>query len=255
MNCALYSAPQAVQSPDECDFYHSLDLPALGTVEGSWDFRGRFDEYTGYHSLANKSVLDVGTATGFFSFEAEKRGAKVVSLDLVDAKQHRRLPFPQNLRQTNPDQWYAERNDRVARVKKSYWLAHREYNSNNKVCYSDIYNIPDDLDAFDVVLVGQILVHLPDVVSAIESVARHCRSTFIVSEGMVDNDDRGFSNFLARYDKPEQDFAFWHHSTGLYIHLLGILGFKLLRKSFGRYTCNADRNEPGLITTLVFERR
>jgi hypothetical protein len=38
-------------------------------------------------------VLDVGTASGFLSFEAEKRGAEVVSFDSASPKMHAGVPF------------------------------------------------------------------------------------------------------------------------------------------------------------------
>jgi len=38
-----------------------MDLPELGTVNdfGSWDLRGRFDEYVGNVDLAGNTLLDV----------------------------------------------------------------------------------------------------------------------------------------------------------------------------------------------------
>jgi 2-polyprenyl-3-methyl-5-hydroxy-6-metoxy-1,4-benzoquinol methylase len=62
-----------------------MDLPSLGTVNhfGSWDLRGRFDEYTGFVPIAGKTLVDVGSASGFLSFEAEKRGAVVTSFDVA----------------------------------------------------------------------------------------------------------------------------------------------------------------------------
>ena len=73
-------------APDlnECVFYHSMDLPGLGTVEGQWDLRGRFDEYIGGIDVNGKTFLDVGAASGFLSFEAERRGASVISFDALD---------------------------------------------------------------------------------------------------------------------------------------------------------------------------
>lgn len=61
-----------------------MDLPGLGTVShpGSWDLRGRFDEYVGHTRLSGKTLIDVGTASGFLTFEAEKRGAIVTSFDV-----------------------------------------------------------------------------------------------------------------------------------------------------------------------------
>ena len=47
-----------------------MELPRFGVVHGQWDLLGKFEEYVGGVEVAGKSVLDVGTATGFLSFEA-----------------------------------------------------------------------------------------------------------------------------------------------------------------------------------------
>jgi 2-polyprenyl-3-methyl-5-hydroxy-6-metoxy-1,4-benzoquinol methylase len=61
-----------------------MDLPGFGSVIGQWDLRGRFDNYTGRVPLAGRTVVDVGTASGFLSFDAEKRGALVTGFDADD---------------------------------------------------------------------------------------------------------------------------------------------------------------------------
>src|SRR5213078_133228 len=75
---------QRLPTLDECWFYHVMDLPEVGIVNhpGSWDLRGRFDEYIGHTPVAGKTLLDVGTASGFLTFEAERRGATVTSFDV-----------------------------------------------------------------------------------------------------------------------------------------------------------------------------
>jgi 2-polyprenyl-3-methyl-5-hydroxy-6-metoxy-1,4-benzoquinol methylase len=92
----------------DCWFYHTMDLPDVGTVTGSWDLRGRFDEYVGHVPLAGKTFLDVGTASGFLSFEAEKRGADVVSFDAASADVID--SFPDSSRPTLPAELEAIKN-------------------------------------------------------------------------------------------------------------------------------------------------
>ena len=83
-----FATARIVNNLEDCFFYHTMDLPGLGVVPGQWDLRGRFEEYTGGVEFEGKSVLDVGTATGFLSFEAEHKGAaRVVSFDMSDARQ------------------------------------------------------------------------------------------------------------------------------------------------------------------------
>jgi 2-polyprenyl-3-methyl-5-hydroxy-6-metoxy-1,4-benzoquinol methylase len=68
-----------IPSITDCRFYHAMDLPQIGFVQGGWDLRGRFDDYIGGVRLKDRSVLDVGAASGFLSFEAEQRGARSVT--------------------------------------------------------------------------------------------------------------------------------------------------------------------------------
>jgi hypothetical protein len=69
----------SIPAIEDCKFYHAMDLPQIGFVQGAWDLRGRFDDYIGGVGLKDRSVLDVGTASGFLSFEAEQRGAQPVT--------------------------------------------------------------------------------------------------------------------------------------------------------------------------------
>ena len=74
-------------------------------IRAHWDLRGRFDEYIGGVDVAGKSVLDIGTATGFLSFEAEKRGARVVSFDMEKGSQQTFLPFKDKPYYSDHDRW------------------------------------------------------------------------------------------------------------------------------------------------------
>jgi hypothetical protein len=79
-----YAQPPAVPPPlEECLFYHSIDLPGLGEQLGRWDLRPGIDAYLGPNDFSGLRVLEIGTANGFVCFELERRGAEVVTLDLL----------------------------------------------------------------------------------------------------------------------------------------------------------------------------
>jgi 2-polyprenyl-3-methyl-5-hydroxy-6-metoxy-1,4-benzoquinol methylase len=96
-----FAAPIKVANVnDNCFFYHWMDIPdvpsvsGIKTVPGTWDLRGRFRDYTGGVDFAGKSVLDVGVATGWISFEAEKHGAiEVVGVDLPEGDRPQHVPY------------------------------------------------------------------------------------------------------------------------------------------------------------------
>src|SRR5215210_4552037 len=121
-----YARPRRVESPEGCFFYHTMELPTFGVVRGQWDLRGKFEEYVGGVSVEGRSVLDVGTATGFLSFEAERRGAsRVLSFDMSDVRQQTLLPFKEKLYYTDREAWVAEYGAEIERWKNAYWLCHR----------------------------------------------------------------------------------------------------------------------------------
>jgi hypothetical protein len=41
-----FASPINVLDASNCHFYHSMDLPGLGSVLGEWDLRGEFAHYT-----------------------------------------------------------------------------------------------------------------------------------------------------------------------------------------------------------------
>src|SRR5262249_40906112 len=92
-----FATPLEISSPKGCYFYHTMDVPgASGTVthRGDWDLRGRYDDYLHGVDVAGKSVLDLGTATGWISFEVERRGAtEVVGVDMADDVPSQHVPY------------------------------------------------------------------------------------------------------------------------------------------------------------------
>src|SRR5438094_5591920 len=77
----IFAAPLKVDNVADCYFYHTMELPGYGVIEGrDWDLRDGVDEYLGKVDFAGQRVLEIGRASGFLTFEMEKRGADVVSV-------------------------------------------------------------------------------------------------------------------------------------------------------------------------------
>jgi 2-polyprenyl-3-methyl-5-hydroxy-6-metoxy-1,4-benzoquinol methylase len=64
-------------------------------IQGSWTIPD-FGNYIGGYNLRGKSVLDVGTASGYLAFSAELAGAYVTGLDAATAQEVRHVPFAQS---------------------------------------------------------------------------------------------------------------------------------------------------------------
>lgn len=231
----LFAEPRLVERLEDCYFYHTMDVPGFGLVRGHWDLRGRFDDYVGGVGVAGKSVLDVGAATGFLSFEAERLGAsRVVSFDMSDVRQQAFVPFKDKLYYRDYESWVYYHTRTVEKWKNAYWLCHRRLGSRAEVYYGDIYALPAELGQFDVAIVGAVLEHLSDQVTALGSIARLTRETMVLVTPLIQTDER-VARFEPRADRPEQDFTWWTYSVGLYREVLAILGFRVERIGYSNY--------------------
>ena len=88
--------PRIVTDLDDCDFYHTMDIPGYGLVHGEWDLRNGIREYFGDADVSGKRVLEIGTASGFGCFYLESQGAEVVAQDLSSSLTWDIVPFARN---------------------------------------------------------------------------------------------------------------------------------------------------------------
>ena len=231
----LLEQPRLVERLEDCFFYHAMELPGFGLVRGQWDLRGRFDEYVGGVDVAGKTVLDVGTATGFLSFEAEKRSAvRVLSFDMSNARQQTFLPFKDKLFYRDPARWAEVYGAEIEQWKNAYWLCHRLLGSRAEVYYGNIYELPGELGQFDIAIVGSVLEHLSDQITALASIARLTKETIVVVSPLLQDEER-IARFEALASNPDADFTWWTYSLGVYREVFGMLGFRIARVSHAEY--------------------
>jgi SAM-dependent methyltransferase len=246
----LYAPARDVKSLEECHFYHVTDLPGVGTVGEHWDLRRTIDAYLGQVDFQGRRVLDVGTASGFLSFEMERRGADVVSFDVPDGRLLNHVPY------ANPAFDEAGLLDSMAassnRLKNSYWFAHRAFGSRARVHYGDIYALPESLGTFDVVVFGMVLPHLRDPFLALQSGARLSRDRVVVIQQSLPYDD-AVMHFMPDPATCSDPRDWWYMSEGCMTRMLAVLGFTVERKTRAQHFCVArDRFEE--CTTFVARR-
>ena len=230
----MFVEPRDIAKLEDCYFYHTMDLPEFGLVHGHWDLRDHFDDYIGHVPVEGKSVIDVGTATGFLTFEAERRGATVVSFDMDDVRQQTFLPFKDKLYYRDPDAFAKKYGAEIEQWKNAYWLCHRLLRSKANVFYGNIYALPTSLGEFDISIVGSVLEHLSDPVTALASIARLTKETMILVTPILDTDEC-VARFEPRVTKPENDYTWWTYSKGIYREVLAMLGFEIKRIEYGNY--------------------
>jgi SAM-dependent methyltransferase len=232
---SLFETPRFVDQLADCFFYHAMDLPGIGLVRAHWDLRGRFADYVGGVDVKGKSVLDIGAATGFLSFAAEQHGAsRVVSFDMSEARQQTFLPFKDKLYYRDPDGWARQYGAEIEQWKNAYWLCHRLLESNAEVFYGNIYDLPAELGQFDIAIVGSVLEHLNDQITALASIARRTKETIVLVSPLLQTDER-IARFEALASNPAADFTWWTYSLGVYREVFAMLGFSIARVSSAQY--------------------
>lgn len=129
--------------------YHRLDFGPGLTIAGDYDLRRYLHLYQLPTSLASLTILDIGSASGFFALECARRGGKVTAIDIYDCPLLARL-LP------------ALRAD-ITYVQKS------------------IYDLEPSAQVFDLVVCGSLLLHLPDPVGAIQKIRSVCAGQAVIS--------------------------------------------------------------------------
>lgn len=174
-----FAEPRHVTNLSECSFYHTMELPGFGVVQGEWDLRRTVDSYLGGVEFKDKRVLDVGTTDGFLCFHAEQKGArKAAALDLSPQHDWDIVPFAG----LDTPSVARCRCEGIRRINNAFWLAHRLYQSRAAMIYSDVYSFPGEAGEFDIALFGAILLHLRDPFLALQRVLASIRETVVVVE-------------------------------------------------------------------------
>lgn len=220
-----WATPWHVEDLSDCWFYHRCDLPGFGEVVGDWDLRSCAGDYLGNVDFEGKSVMDVGAASGFLTFEMEKRGAVVTSFDIDSGRNWNVVPHFR-IRSKLPE-ILAGQAAVLNKIKAGYWLSHRLLGSNARAYYGDIYNMGDDLGEYDIAYFGMIIGHLRDPFSALAEAAFRTRDTMIVTS-VFHPATQPSAQFYSTRDRYENlHIKSWYYvSIALVTQWLGVLGFE-----------------------------
>lgn len=240
MNSSIFQDKRENIDLKDCYFYHSMNLPAYGFIEGEWDLRSNLRKYLGGVIFSqDTTVLDVGSASGYIAFQIERMGANVVAYDLShkenwDIVPHHNINLEENI---------INRKNHIKKINNSFWLAHQEYNSNIKMSYGSIYDINKEIGRFDVAILGSILLHLRDPFFALQSVSKHIKKTIIITDivrkyrGKLTSFIELFPSinvmrFLPQPDKINQIDTWWELSPKLVQSFIKILGFTKIKTTY-----------------------
>ncbi len=139
--------------------YHSLELPDGSVIPGIIpveNLRNRLAAYPLPEDLRGRRVLDIGSASGWNSFECERRGAEVVAMDYVEY-------------------------DEFTAVQK-LWDSRIEY------VIADIEELtPERFGFFDYVLFFGVFYHLRHPLYAMENVCAVTRGEAFIESYVIDD--------------------------------------------------------------------
>jgi SAM-dependent methyltransferase len=216
----IFAVPLKVKDVADCYFYHTMELPGYGVINGDWDLRRGADDYLGKIAFAGQRVLEIGPASGFLTFEMEKRGAKVVSVEVTTDHGWDFVPYPASRLQ----EVFGPRRIVMQQLKNSYWFSHAAQHSKAKVYYGDVYNLPASLGDFDIAVMGSLLLHCRDPLGIVEQCGKKARSLIITD--MFHPDLEGAP--ICRLAPTPQNFlwhTWWHFSTQFFAQFLAVMGF------------------------------
>jgi len=233
----VYAKPREISDVNQCYFYHTMDIPGYGLVQGQWDLRGGIKQYTGGIDFRGQRVLEIGTASGFVCFYMEHQGAEVVAYDLSEDQSWDHVPFA-----SAGQEWGAVKRRRdIWLVNNSYWLAHKALGSQAKVVYGTVYDIPNAIGPVDASTFCSVLLHLRDPFLALQNAARLTRDTILVTELVTDNGgvtkDRAakpgaLMRFLPDFRTREPLDEWWRLTPEIVVSFLGVLGFEKSQVSY-----------------------
>jgi 2-polyprenyl-3-methyl-5-hydroxy-6-metoxy-1,4-benzoquinol methylase len=196
--------------------YHQIRLRNGLVIKGEYDMTRYLDFYGIPADLSGRTVLDVGTSSGFFAFECARRGASVTAIDL----------------------WKGSLFDTL---KNALALS-------AKYVQKSIYDLDASFGRFDIVICTSLLVHLPDVLGALQKIFSVSRDMAIIATAFLDEDvcqSRPHIEFVGEMAKAadDSDYGFyWLMSPVALQRMLSAVGFSRVQE-ISRFSLGS---EPGM---------
>jgi len=223
-----FARPRRGLKFEDCQFYHTMDIPGVGTVkgfgDGNWDLRGCLDPMLGGIDYAGKRVLEVGPASGQLTFEMERRGADVVAVDVPHDHEWDSIPLP-----ANQDRWQRGSKAGWTPQTNAWWFAHEHFNSRARMVYVSGGALDRaSLGAFDVAVMANVLLHTRDHLKTVENCARKTTGRIVIVEQWhPDLEHTGLPLCCLKglASRPDNWNDWFRFSSAYFVRHLEILGF------------------------------
>ncbi len=207
-------------------WYHTVDLPDGLVTPGQYDFRNSLDAFPFPSDMHGMRVLDVGSATGFFAFEFVRRGADVVSVELPSLEKLDRFPGQtveqslDKIRRMLGHQAAGEAGDRPKYSAQQMYLyllegpfefCRKQLGVAVNRCYSSVYDLtPANAGGtFDLVFLGDVLLHTLNPLVALAALAPLCRKTLVLSQTIPEAPEGQAAMLYVGGDSLDSDEVSW----------------------------------------------
>jgi len=235
-------------------WYHTIDLGDGLVTPGQYDYRATLENFHFPENMEGMTVLDVGSATGFFAFEFERRGARVVSTELPSLHDLDRFPgqsvanslrkiermiFPDGLNLESMRRGDSERELYRCLLDGPFQFCKQKLGSRVGRCYSTIYDLTAENTGlasqqnagFDLIFVGDVLVHTLYPLKALAALAPLCRGQLVFAQMLPDGPQEPPAMMYVGGSDPEEDhIAWWLPNESCFIQMLKKLGFPVVEE-------------------------
>lgn len=231
-------------------WYHTIDLGDGFVTPGLFDYRSEWAQFALPESFSGASVLDAGPATGFFSFECARRGARVSCIELPSLRGLDRFPGQTVEQSLLKIEHMLLADGSAARLSEDelyrlliegpYRFCEQRLGVKIDRRYLNVYDVsPDALgcgDGFDWVLAGDIFVHTLYPLKALIALASVCRGTLAIIERIPGSlADVPAMLYTGGAIPDEDDVNWWLPNRSCLEQLLQKLGFREVREA-GHHT-------------------
>jgi tRNA (mo5U34)-methyltransferase len=218
------------------EWYHSIELPYGVVTPGGFNHRPVLSNFGIPDDLDGMRVLDVGTLDGYWAFEFERRGAEeVIAIDIENWSDL-------ELSKVVYDQFVESGLDRETGL--CFDIAKEALSSKVKREVLNVYDLsPEKVGTFDIVFVGDLLLHLQNPILALERVHTVTKGYAIIADVFDPKIDKTGEKYLARCMGGWNYCVWWQPSRSCLTQMLKAAGFKRV-KELSSFTLAKHGEEP-----------
>lgn len=230
-------APDLQSKVDAVFWYHTIELPGGVVTPGNHDHRRIVDHIGLPEDMTGMRVLDVATFDGYWAFEFERRGASVVALDLPSLKE---LDWPAGVREI------VEGENLDVPMGLGFAVAAEALGSKAEHRKGSVYELdPDEIGTFDLVHIGDLLLHLARPLDALRAVRKVTAGKLV----LVDRYDPDISSTngaqLIRYEGGWRGNEWWAPSLDALVQWVVDAGFERPQVRQAYQLAGVDKDYPG----------